>query len=207
MKHSVLIGITGGSGSGKTSISKALQNVQGSNLVIIEQDSYYKDSSHMSYEERCLLNYDHPKAFDNDLLFEQLTDLLNGKPIEKPVYNFSTHLRETFTETIEPHPIVVLEGILVLEDPRIRELMDIKVFVDTDDDVRVLRRLKRDIRERGRTLDSVIIQYLGSVKPMHHAFTEPTKRYADIIIPEGGENQVAIDILNSKLELICRNHL
>ncbi len=207
MKQAVLIGIGGGSGSGKTTIAHALQKNQGSNLLIIEQDSYYKNHPALSYAERCLLNYDHPNAFDSELLFQQLSMLVNGQAIEKPVYNFNLHLREKFTERLEPHPIVVLEGILVLENPKIRELMDIKVFVDTDDDVRVLRRLKRDIRERGRTLDSVIMQYLGTVKPMHHTFTEPTKKFADIIIPEGGENQVAIDILNSKLELIVRNYL
>lgn len=206
MRNAVLIGIAGGSGSGKTSVARALKANQGANAVIIEQDSYYKHQVHLSFEERCLQNYDHPNAFDFELLFQQLNVLLDGKAIEKPIYNFSTHLREHNTERIEPHPIIVLEGILVLENKMIRDLMDIKVYVDTDADVRVLRRLKRDIRERGRSLDSVVMQYLGTVKPMHNAFIEPSKQFADIIIPEGGENQVAIDILNSKLALMI-NHL
>ena len=198
----ILIGIAGGSGSGKTSVAHALGSNQGSNLVILEQDAYYKHRSDLTFDERSKLNYDHPDAFDHALLLEHLQQLLSGHPIEKPIYNFSTHLREDATERVEPHHIIVLEGILTLVDPTIRELMDIKIYVDTDDDVRVLRRLKRDIRDRGRSLDSVITQYLGTVKPMHHAFIEPSKRYADIIIPEGGKNQVAIDILNSKLNQV-----
>lgn len=199
----VFIGIAGGSGSGKTTVCQALLESQGpEHLTIIEQDSYYKDLSHLSFEERQLINFDHPFAFDNDLLYQHLQQLLNGQPIEKPVYNFTTHTREPYTECVAPNDIIVLEGILVLDDERIRELMDIKVYVDTDADVRILRRLTRDINERGRTLESVIRQYLTSVRPMHLQFVEPSKRYADIIIPEGGHNTVAIDLLNSKLKTI-----
>ncbi len=199
MSKSILIGIAGGSGSGKTTVARALKEKQKDNILIIEQDAYYKNRDDLSYEDRCLLNYDHPNAFDTDLLCEHLERLINGKSIEKPIYDFSVHLRKDETKKVSSFPTIILEGILVLESKRLRDLMDIKVYVDTDADVRVLRRLKRDIRERGRTLESVISQYLSTVMPMHNAFVEPSKRYADIIIPEGGKNMVAIDILNSKL--------
>ncbi len=199
MSRPILIGIAGGSGSGKTTVAKALKKKQKDNILIIEQDAYYRNREDLSYKERCLLNYDHPNAFDTDLLCKHLVKLLNGNEIDKPIYDFSIHLRKNETKKIKSCPIIILEGILVLESKRLRDLMDIKVYVDTDADVRVLRRLKRDINERGRTLESVINQYLSTVMPMHNAFVEPSKRYADIIIPEGGKNIVAIDILNSKL--------
>lgn len=202
-KTSLVIGIAGGSCSGKTSVTKAIYDVfQKSSVVVIEQDYYYKDQSHMTMEERLQQNYDHPLAFDNDLLIQHLQQLMNGHSIEKPVYDYVNHTRSNEVIYVEPKNVIILEGILVLEDKRLRELMDIKVFVDTDSDLRIIRRLARDIKERGRTIDSVIDQYLNAVRPMHNLFIEPTKRYADIIIPEGGENEVAIDLMVTKIKSI-----
>ncbi|HAQ1754465.1 TPA: uridine kinase, partial [Enterococcus faecium] len=194
----IIIGVTGGSGSGKTSVSRAIfNNFPDHSIMMLEQDSYYKDQSHLSFEERLNTNYDHPFAFDNDLLIQHVGDLLNYKAIEKPVYDYVAHTRSQATIIQEPKEVIILEGILILEDERLRDLMDIKVYVDTDDDIRIIRRIKRDMEERGRTLDSVIEQYLTVVKPMYHQFIEPTKRYADIIVPEGGENHVAIDLITT----------
>ncbi|HFJ5763333.1 TPA: uridine kinase [Enterococcus faecium] len=196
----IIIGVTGGSGSGKTSVSRAIfNNFPDHSIMMLEQDSYYKDQSHLSFEERLNTNYDHPFAFDNDLLIQHVGDLLNYKAIEKPVYDYVAHTRSQATIIQEPKEVIILEGILILEDERLRALMDIKVYVDTDDDIRIIRRIKRDMEERGRTLDSVIEQYLTVVKPMYHQFIEPTKRYADIIVPEGGENHVAIDLITTKV--------
>ena len=196
----IIIGVTGGSGSGKTSVSRAIfNNFPDQSIMMLEQDSYYKDQSHLSFEERLNTNYDHPFAFDNDLLIQHVGDLLNYKAIEKPVYDYVAHTRSQATIIQEPKEVIILEGILILEDERLRDLMDIKVYVDTDDDIRIIRRIKRDMEERGRTLDSVIEQYLTVVKPMYHQFIEPTKRYADIIVPEGGENHVAIDLITTKV--------
>ncbi|HAZ1093604.1 TPA: uridine kinase [Enterococcus faecium] len=196
----IIIGVTGGSGSGKTSVSRAIfNNFPDHSIMMLEQDSYYKDQSHLSFEERLNTNYDHPFAFDNDLLIQHVGDLLNYKAIEKPVYDYVAHTRSQATIIQEPKEEIILEGILILEDERLRDLMDIKVYVDTDDDIRIIRRIKRDMEERGRTLDSVIEQYLTVVKPMYHQFIEPTKRYADIIVPEGGENHVAIDLITTKV--------
>ncbi|HDL2518217.1 uridine kinase [Enterococcus faecium] len=196
----MIIGVTGGSGSGKTSVSRAIfNNFPDHSIMMLEQDSYYKDQSHLSFEERLNTNYDHPFAFDNDLLIQHVGDLLNYKAIEKPVYDYVAHTRSQATIIQEPKEVIILEGILILEDERLRDLMDIKVYVDTDDDIRIIRRIKRDMEERGRTLDSVIEQYLTVVKPMYHQFIEPTKRYADIIVPEGGENHVAIDLITTKV--------
>ncbi|WP_270720235.1 uridine kinase [Enterococcus faecium] len=189
----IIIGVTGGSGSGKTSVSRAIfNNFPDHSIMMLEQDSYYKDQSHLSFEERLNTNYDHPFAFDNDLLIQHVGDLLNYKAIEKPVYDYVAHTRSQATIIQEPKEVIILEGILILEDERLRDLMDIKVYVDTDDDIRIIRRIKRDMEERGRTLDSVIEQYLTVVKPMYHQFIEPTKRYADIIVPEGGENRLFV---------------
>ncbi|HGF7638604.1 TPA: uridine kinase [Enterococcus faecium] len=196
----IIIGVTGGSGSGKTSVSRAIfNNFPDHSIMMLEQDSYYKDQSHLNFEERLNTNYDHPFAFDNDLLIQHVGDLLNYKAIEKPVYDYVAHTRSQATIIQEPKEVIILEGILILEDERLRDLMDIKVYVDTDDDIRIIRRIKRDMEERGRTLDSVIEQYLTVVKPMYHQFIEPTKRYADIIVPEGGENHVAIDLITTKV--------
>ncbi len=199
-KRPVIIGVTGGSGSGKTSVSRAIfDSLNGHSLLMIQEDSYYKSQDDISFDERVKVNYDHPNAFDTDLLIEQLGDLLEWKAIDIPVYDYVQHTRSKKTVHVEPKEVIIVEGILVLNDPRLRDLMDIKIFVDTDDDIRIIRRIQRDLEERGRSLQSVIDQYLSTVKPMYHQFIEPTKRYADIIVPEGGENQVAIDILVTKV--------
>lgn len=199
----VVIGIAGGSGSGKTSVTNSIYEVfKEHSVVVIEQDYYYKDQSDLAFEERLQTNYDHPLAFDTELLIEHVNTLLERQPIEKPVYNYALHNRSEETIRIEPKDVIILEGILVLEDVRLRELMDIKLFVDTDADLRIIRRLLRDINERGRTIDSVMEQYLTVVRPMHNQFIEPTKRYADVIIPEGGQNEVAIDLMVTKIKTI-----
>lgn len=208
-RRPIIIGVTGGSGSGKTTVSKAIYNqLKGQDIQIITQDTYYNDQAAMTMDERKKVNYDHPLAFDTDLLISQLTDLHHNKAIEIPVYDYKAYTRSQETVHVEPTEIIILEGILILDDERLRDLMDIKVYVDTDDDIRIIRRIKRDMEERGRTLNSVINQYLSTVKPMFHQFIEPTKRYADIIVPEGGENHVAIDLLTTKVRdiLVKRGH-
>ena len=201
----VIIGVTGGSGSGKTTVSRAIfEQLHGHSLLMLQEDSYYNDQSDMPFEERIKTNYDHPNACDTELLVKQLKDLLDWKTIEKPIYDYTEHTRSSEVEKVEPKEVIILEGILVLNDPALRDLMDIKIFVDTDDDIRIIRRIQRDIEERGRSLQSVIDQYKSTVKPMYHQFIEPTKRYADIIVPEGGENQVAIDLLVTKVRDILR---
>ena len=176
MAKKLLIGIAGGTGSGKSTVAREiLKSINEKNVAIIEQDSYYKDQSHLSFEDRVNINYDHPFAFDNELLIKHLKELLNDKPIEKPIYDFEQHTRKEETITVYPREIIILEGILILNDEEIRNLCDIKVFVDTDSDVRVIRRIQRDIKERGRSLDSVIKQYMSTVRPAHLQFIEPTK--------------------------------
>jgi uridine kinase len=199
----VVIGVAGGSGSGKTSVTKSIyDSFKGHSILMLEQDFYYKDQSHLPFEERLKTNYDHPLAFDNDLLIEHINKLLNHQSIEKPVYDYAVHTRSDQVIDVEPQDVIILEGILVLEDERLRDLMDIKLFVDTDADLRIIRRLLRDIKERGRSIDSVIDQYISVVRPMHNQFIEPTKRYADVIIPEGGHNHVAIDLMVTKIQTI-----
>lgn len=203
----IIIGVTGGSGSGKTSVSRAIfDQLHGHSLMMLQEDSYYKSQDDVPFEERTKVNYDHPNAFDTDLLIKQLEDLLNWKTIEIPVYDYAAHTRSKEVVVQEPREVIIVEGILTLNDARLRDLMDIKIFVDTDDDIRIIRRIQRDIEERGRTLQSVIDQYLETVKPMYHQFIEPSKRYADIIVPEGGENQVAIDLLVTKVRDIIRKN-
>lgn len=199
----LLIGISGGTGSGKSTVTKKLvELIKEENVAVIEEDSYYKDQSNISFEERVKTNYDHPFAFDNKLLIEHLKDLKSGKSIEKPLYDFELHNRKNETLLVEAKEVVILEGILILSEEEIRDLLDIKVFVDTDSDVRIIRRILRDIKERGRSLDSVIYQYMKTVRPAHLQFIEPSKKYADIIIPEGGYNDVAIDLIYQKIKSI-----
>jgi len=175
--------------------------------MMLEHDSYYKDQSSLSFDERLETNYDHPLAFDTDLLIAHLEQLLAYQAIDIPVYDYVAHTRSDQVVHQEPKEVIILEGIMILEDERLRDLMDIKIYVDTDDDIRIIRRIKRDIEERGRTLDSVIHQYLSVVKPMYHQFIEPTKRYADVIVPEGGQNHVAIDLITTKIEKILSKGL
>ncbi|UZJ80481.1 uridine kinase [Fictibacillus sp. KU28468] len=199
----IVIGVAGGSGSGKTTVAKEIyRQFADQSILIIEQDSYYRDQSHKTMDERLKTNYDHPLAFDNELLIRQINELLEYKSIEKPVYDYTAHTRSDKIIPVEPKDVIILEGILILEDERLRDLMDIKLFVDTDADVRIIRRMVRDTRDRGRTLESVIDQYTSVVRPMHNQFIEPTKRYADIIIPEGGQNRVAIDLMVTKIQTI-----
>ncbi len=200
MKKGILIGIAGASGSGKTLVANTIIERLGSDkVVLIQEDSYYKDLSDIPLDERSGRNFDHPDAFDHDLLAEHLKLLLEGKTVAHPIYDYKTHSRLKETRTVGPHTIIILEGILVLNEPKLRELMDIRVFIDTALDICFIRRLKRDIEERGRSVESVITQYQNTVRPMYFQFIEPSKRYADIIIPRGGKNLVAIDILTTKI--------
>ncbi len=200
MKNIIIIGIAGASASGKSLLAHTLVNELGSDkVVIISEDSYYKDNVHMPFEERALVNYDHPDAFDHDLLHQHLLTLQAGQSIEVPTYNHAMHLRDTATRRIGNHRIVVLEGILLFVDAALRDLMDIRIFMDTALDICLIRRLKRDIKERGRSLDSVLKQYEDTVRPMYLQFIEPSKRYADLIVPKGGENRIAIDTIKAKM--------
>ena len=194
----MIIGISGGTGSGKTTVAnRILESVSTSAVVFIQQDSYYRNVTDLPLDYRGVANFDHPDALDNELLVNHVRRLKSGEPIELPLYDFKTNSRLNETRTVESKPIVIVEGILIFAEPRLLEQMDIKVFVDTPDDIRFIRRLRRDLAERGRTLESVVEQYLGTVKPMHFEFVEPTKRYADLIIPVGGHNTVAIDLMLS----------
>ena len=209
MNKPIVIGIAGGSASGKTSLARRIQETfsDRKSVLIIRQDDYYKDQASKPMEERIKTNYDHPFAFDNDLLIEHIHALLNGETIRKPTYDFVHHTRSDITETVNPADVIILEGLFVLEDAKLRELEAIKIFVDTAADIRFIRRLLRDVNERGRSLDSVVNQYVDTVRVMHEQFIEPTKRYADIIIPEGGSNTVAIDLLCTKINSIIHQPL
>ena len=192
----LVIGVAGGSGSGKTTVvRRIIESVGDDQVTVLEHDRYYRDRNDLRLEERAALNYDHPDSLETDLLVRHLHELKAGRPVEMPSYDFARHARQSVTETAPPRKTIIVEGILIYADAALRALMDVKVFVDADDDTRFIRRLQRDIAERGRTVTSVIDQYLGTVKPMHLEFVEPSKRYADVIIPLGGHNTVAIDML------------
>ena len=203
--ETLLIGIAGGTGSGKTTVAKAIgRELSNEEVIIIHQDMYYLDNSHLPMEEREKINYDHPDAFDNELLIHQLKELREGREIHRPIYCFTTHTRLAETVLVKPKQVVIIEGIMVLVHPEVRNLLDIKIFVDTDADVRFIRRLSRDIKERGRSVQSVIDQYLRIVRLMNLEFVEPSKRYANLIVPEGGFNKVAIDLIVTKIRSILR---
>jgi len=203
MNKPVIIAVAGGSASGKTTVvDKIVASFEKCNVTVIKHDDYYKDQSDMPMADRIKVNYDHPFSLDNDLMFKQILKLMTGNSITKPLYDFENHNRSDKTETIKPTEIVILEGILIMEDERIRDLCDIKLFVEADDDLRFIRRLTRDMAERGRTMDSVIKQYLSTVKPMHFAFVKPTKRYADVIIPNDKNHDVAVDLIITKIKSI-----
>lgn len=203
MKKTLIIGVAGGTASGKTSVAKALYDTFSyETITLISQDDYYNDQSHMTMEERENVNYDHPLSMDSSLMANQLEQLILGKPIQKPTYDYANHTRSIQTELINPTKIIIIEGLFVLENSKIRELLDIKVFVDEDDDIRFIRRLNRDMKERSRSLESVINQYVNSVKPMHEQFVEPSKKYANMILPKGKENTVGIDLLITKIKSI-----
>ena len=203
MKDILVIGIAGGSGSGKTTLMKNLIEKFSGNITVISHDNYYKRLDDMTYEQRCLVNYDEPAAFETELMVAQLEQLRQGQCIECPVYDFTVHNRSDQVTTIVPEKVIIVEGILIFADPQLRELMDIKIFVDTDADIRICRRIRRDVNKRGRSLESVIKQYQDTVKPMHEKYVEPSKKYADIVVPEGGKNQVALAMIEGSI----RNHL
>jgi uridine kinase len=202
MPTPVIIGLAGGTGSGKSTITDAIRNEVKNQITLIPQDSYYKNFGLLPIEKRNKINYDHPESFDNALLIKHLKLLKKKIPIQKPIYDFKTHSRIDKTTLIKPSKIIIVEGILIFENEQLRKLMDIKIFVDTDADIRILRRIERDIKERGRNLESIIIQYRNTVQPMHIEFVEPSKRYADIIIPEGGENKIGINMIVTKIKNI-----
>ncbi|GIV60705.1 uridine kinase [Rhodocaloribacter litoris] len=205
MLRPVVIGIAGGSGSGKTTVLRRILDAFGpERIAVLDHDAYYVDLSHLPFEARTRFNFDHPDALETRLMRAHLDALLAGQPIEKPVYNFTTHTREATTQTVWPRPVIIVEGILVLAEPLLRERMDIKLFVDADDDVRLMRRIRRDLHERGRTIESVLAQYEQTVRPMHLEFVEPSKREADVIIPRGGQNEVAIEMVLARIEMLLQ---
>jgi uridine kinase len=201
MRSPVVIGIAGGSGSGKTTVLSRIIDAFGSDqIAVLDHDAYYQDLAEYPPEERETFNFDHPDALETGLMREHLDVLIEGEPIEKPIYDFTTHRRKDETETIEPRPVVIIEGILVLAEPELEEAMDIRIYVDTADDIRLMRRIRRDIQERGRSIDGVLRQYERTVRPMHIEFVEPSKRKADIIIPRGGHNHVAIEMVLARIQ-------
>ena len=202
MPTPVIIGIAGGTGSGKSTITDAIRSEVKNQITLIPQDSYYKNFGLLPIEKRNKINYDHPESFDNELLMKHLKILKKNIPIQKPIYDFKTHSRIDKTILIKPSRIIIVEGILIFENEQLRKLMDIKIFVDTDADIRILRRIERDIEERGRSLESIVLQYRNTVQPMHIEFVEPSKRYADIIIPEGGSNKIGINMIVTKIKNI-----
>ncbi|GMQ81843.1 MAG: uridine kinase [Rhodothermia bacterium] len=205
MHYPVVIGIAGGSGSGKSTVLSTLVDELGSDIVgVLDHDAYYRDLNHIALEERAFFNFDHPDTLETDLLLDHLDELKMGRSIEKPVYDFTNHTRTDETTEITPLPIIIVEGLLVLSEPRLVDRMDIKVFVDADSDIRLSRRIKRDTLERGRSLESILEQYERTVRPMHLKFVEPSKREADIIIPRGGHNRVAIDLVLARIRMLVK---
>lgn len=202
MKNTIVIGIAGGTGSGKTTLINRIKKEFSDEITILSHDFYYRENSHLPFEEREKLNYDHPNSFETALMVEHVKQLKEGKAVERPVYDFVIHNRRAETVTVEPAKVIIVEGILIFENKELLDLFDIKVFIDTDSDVRIIRRILRDVRERGRSLDSVINQYLTTVKLMHEEFVEPSKKNADIIIPEGGYNSVALQMLNDRIKAL-----
>lgn len=201
MENNILvIGIAGGTGSGKTTLMNRLIERFGAEVSVLSHDNYYKRHDELSYEQRCLLNYDEPDALETDLMARHLDRLRRGESIQCPVYDFTLHNRSDETVTIVPKKVIIVEGILIFTDKQLRELMDIRIFVDTDADVRLCRRIKRDVNKRGRTLESVLEQYQNTVKPMHEKYVEPSKKYADIVVPEGGKNLVALDLIMGRIK-------
>jgi uridine kinase len=199
----VVIGVAGGTGSGKTTVAREILKRAGTGQIsLIQHDAYYKDLSDLPFAQRILRNFDHPDALDNDLLIAHLKQLKAGRAIQMPVYDFTTHTRTAQTVRVEPSRVVLVEGILIFADEALRELMDVKIYVDTHADIRFIRRLQRDLAERGRTMESVVQQYLTTVRPMHEQFVEPSKRYADIVIPEGGFNEVAMDLIAARIKAL-----
>ncbi len=198
--RSLIVGVAGGSGSGKTTVARAIHEPLGVDAVLLDADSYYCDLSDLGFDERKAVNYDHPDAFDVPLLVEQLDQLARGHAVQKPTYDYALHTRAQTRMHVEPREVILVDGILLFADARLRSLFDIKVFVDVAEDIRFIRRLRRDIQERGRSLDSVIEQYLSTVRPMHLEFVEPSKRYADVILPEGGQNQIGIEMIRARVE-------
>ena len=203
MENILVIGIAGGTGSGKTTLMSNLIKEFSEDVTILSHDNYYKRHDDLTYEQRCLLNYDEPAALETDLMAAHLEQLRNGQAIDCPVYDFTQHNRSNETIRLVPRKVIIVEGILIFENKELRDLMDIRIFVDTDSDVRLCRRILRDVRERGRTLESVVNQYLDTVKPMHEMYVEPSKKYANIIVPEGGKNLVALDMITGRI----RRHL
>jgi len=205
MSKNILIGIAGGSGSGKTLVARTIVRDLGSTRVaIVDQDSYYRDLDDIPIADRDLRNFDHPDAFDNELLKQHLRQLMAGESIEQPIYDYTRHARLKETKTVGDHVVIVLEGILIIVDEELRDMMDIKLFIDADPDIRLVRRIERDVRERGRAIETILRQYQMTVRPMHLQFVEPSKRYADLIVPEGGHNRVAIDLMKVKIKDLLR---
>ncbi len=201
----VVVGVAGGTGSGKTTVAAEILRRAGTDHIsFIQHDAYYKDLTDLPMAQRAMQNFDHPDALDNDLLIAHLQDLKAGRSIELPVYDFTTHSRTSKTLTVEPYPVILVEGILIFADEALRQLMDVRIYVDTDADIRFIRRLQRDIAERGRTMESVIHQYLATVRPMHEEYVEPSKRYANVIIPEGGFNEVAMEMIAARIRVLLR---
>ena len=198
----IIIGVAGGTGSGKSTLAENIRNEFKNDITMLSHDYYYKNNDNLPFEERTKLNYDHPDAFETDLLIDHLTKLKNGETIKRPSYSFVEHLREKETYEVVPKKVILVEGILLFENATLRDMMDIKIFVDADADIRFIRRLLRDVKERGRNLDSVVEQYCTTVKPMHEQFVEPSKKYADIIVPKGGHNIVALNMIVEKIRSI-----